>query len=1229
LAEPTESTAGDGRAFVHLHTHTEYSMLDGASRIGDVVAAAVADSQPALAITDHGNMYGVLDFYKECRERGITPIIGTEAYMAANSRHERPVRKGRIDDTGREGDRGEKLYYHLTLLSETTEGYRNLVKLSSAAYLEGYYYKPRVDWELLERHHEGLIATTGCLGGVVLQALLAEDFDAARTLAGRLQDIFGRENLFVELQDHGLDAQRRTNPGLVQIARTIDAPLVATNDSHYCKRADAVAHDALLCVQTGATIHDPKRFKFEGQEHYLKSANEMRHVFGEIPDACDNTLWIAERANVELELGKPSLPQFPVPEAFLRDTYEQSAADYLAHLTYEGAAMRYGSELPAAVLERLDFELSVIRDMGFSAYFLVVWDIIRYAREAGIRVGPGRGSAAGCCVAYCLRIVDLDPIRYDLLFERFLNPGRKQMPDIDMDFDERRRGEMIRYVAERYGVDHVAQIVTFSTIKARAAVRDGARVLGFPYALGDRIAKAMPPIVMGRGTPLRACLERVEGHEDGYMAAADLREMYDKDPDAKLVIDVAKGLEGLRRQDGIHAAAVVITHEPLTEYLPVQRKPEPGTDPADAPIVTQYEMHGVEDLGLLKMDFLGLRNLSVIEMALDLIEETTGRRPDIDAVPLDDEATFEMLRRGDSIGVFQLEGAAMRSTLRSLAPTSFDDVAALVALYRPGPMAANMHRDYPDLKNGRKAVTYLHPDMEGILGDTYGLMLYQESVMRVAQRFSGYSLEEADNLRKACGKKNRELIAAERKKFIAGCAQQGYDEALGKKLFDIIEPFADYAFNKSHSYGYGLVAYQTAWLKANYAVEYLAALLSSVKGDKDRTAVYLAECRTMGIEVRVPDVNASSSNFTTIRNGHDVSDATAPDVIVFGLSAVRNVGEAIVEQIVAAREHDGPYVDFYDFCRRVDPSALNKRAVESLVKAGAFDSLGHPRKGLCLAFEAIVERALVRRREDEQGVSTLFSLLDDDPETTAAGGGSPASYDGTWVAIPDLEFDKGERLAFEKEMLGLYVSDHPLMGLEQALKNVTDVTIRDLLDSTSMGTEVTSAVGGGTALAAAAEIGTITTGGVVTALSRRYTRRGELMATFVLEDLEAAIEVMVFPKTMIEYGGLLEQDAIVALRGRLDLREDQPKLICRELRRLELAVPGSDPPVEVVLPLHRLTDSLVRQIRDLVSEHPGTCAVHLRVGEKVLRLPPQFNVDPRGGLVGALKELLGTTAVAP
>ncbi|MBV8983055.1 MAG: DNA polymerase III subunit alpha, partial [Acidimicrobiia bacterium] len=675
-------------------------MLDGAARVKEVIKAAADDGQPAIGITDHGNMYGVLDFYKEARAQGIKPIIGSELYMAGESRFERPVRRGRVDDTGGDGDSGQKLYYHLTTLAENETGYKNLIKLSSEAYLSGYFYKARVDWELLEQYHEGVIATTGCLGGVVLQSLLNGQDEQALKLAGRLQDIFGRDNLFVEIQDHGLDKQKATNPKLVEIAKRLNAPLLATNDSHYVHREDAVAHDALLCVQTGSPIDDPKRFKFDGEEHYLKSAAEMRQLFRELPEACNNTLWIAERANVEIEFGKPELPNFDLPPGFSTED------EYLRHLTLEGARERYGAVLPPEVTSRIDYELGVIADMGFSAYFLVVWDLIKYARDKGIRVGPGRGSAAGCCVAYCLRIVDLDPIRYDLLFERFLNPGRKQMPDIDMDFDERYRGDMIRYAAEKYGWDHVAQIVTFSTIKARAAVRDSSRVLGFPPVVGDKIAKLMPPLVMGRDTPLHACLEKTPGFEEGYKTAHELRQLYETDPDAKKVIDVALGLENLRRQDSIHAAAVVITKEPLTEYLPIQRKPENGKDPSESPIVTQYEMHGVEELGLLKMDFLGLRNLTVIERALDLIEESRGERFDIDNVPLDDEKTLQMLRDGDSMGVFQLEGGPMRALMRSLAPTSFDDVAALVALYRPGPMKANMHNDYADRKNGRQKITY-------------------------------------------------------------------------------------------------------------------------------------------------------------------------------------------------------------------------------------------------------------------------------------------------------------------------------------------------------------------------------------------------------------------------------------------------------------------------------------------------------------------------------------------
>jgi DNA polymerase III subunit alpha len=1194
-----------GASFTHLHQHTEFSMLDGAARVPDVIARAASDGQPAMGITDHGNMYGVLEFYKAARDAGIKPIIGTEAYMAGESRFERPVRRGRMDDGGGDAEAGEKLYYHLTLLAETDQGYKNLLKLSSEAYLEGYFYKPRCDWELLQRHHQGIVATTGCLGGVVLQALLRDDFKRATELAARLQDIFGRESLFVELQDHGLPEQARTNPELIRLAQRIEAPLLATNDSHYVSRSDAEAHDALLCVQTGSVKDDPKRFRFHGDEHYLKTAAEMRHLFRDYPEACDNTLWIAERANVEIEFGKPQLPSFPRPPGF------DDADSYLRHLAYKGAAERYGSPSPDAAVERLEYELGVISDMGFSDYFLVVWDLIRHARESGIRVGPGRGSAAGCCVAYCLRIVDLDPIRYNLLFERFLNPGRKQMPDIDMDFDERYRSEMIRYAAERYGWDRVAQIVTFSTIKARAAVRDAARVLGYPYSLGDRVAKLMPPLLMGRDTPLWACLEEHPKYSDGFKQAIELRELCAADPDVAKVVGVAQGLEGLRRQDGIHAAAVVISAEPLTEYLPIQRKPEPGGKPEDAPIVTQYEMNGVEELGLLKMDFLGLRNLSVIERTLDLIEEATGERPDIDNVALDDPAVFEMLSRADTIGIFQLEGGPMRNLVRSLAPTAFEDVAALVALYRPGPMAANMHNDYADRKNGRKPVLYQHPDMEEALGDTYGLCIYQEQMMLLATKFAGYSLAEADNLRKAAGKKVREIMAKEREKFEAGCVATGYGAGVGKMLFDIIEPFADYGFNRSHAFGYGYVSYQTAWLKAHYPAQYLASLLTSVKDDKDKTAVYLAECRGQGIEVLVPDINVSSTDFAAVELEADTPSGAKRWVLPFGLSAIRNVGEGLVERVISEREAGGAFTDFYDFCSRVDPMVLNKRTVESLIKAGAFDSLGHPRQGLCLVFEQIVDRTLARRREAEQGVMSLFGDL---------GGTGESVFDDARVPIPDQEFDKGARLAFEKEMLGLYLSDHPLKGVEGALSRHVDTTIVELREHAQ-----SSEIDGGGRIR---DGETRWVGGVITGLARKYTKRGDLMATFLLEDLVSNIDVWVFPRTMTEVGHLLADDAVVCVKGRLDLREEQPKLICMEIKRPELSPDGVEP-LHLTLPLHALTDERVESLKLLLTEYPGPSPVLLHVGAKCVRLASQFSVDTTRGLLSELKVLLGPACLHP
>jgi DNA polymerase-3 subunit alpha len=1172
-------------SFSHLHVHTEFSMLDGASRVGELAAAAAADGQPAMAMTDHGNMYGVLDFYQACKEVGVKPIIGTEAYMAHDHRSERPKRRGRLDDSGGETESG-KLYYHLCLLAENQQGYKNLIQLSSRAYLEGYYYKPRVDWDLLNQHSKGVIVTTGCLGGHVLQSLLNGDEEGARRKAGKLQDIFGRDSMFVEIQDHGIAAQRQTNPQLIEIAKYLGAPLVATNDTHYTHADDHQAHDALLCVQTASLMSDPDRFKFEGNDHYVKTSAQMRDLFREVPSACDNTLWIAERCNVEIEMGEPKLPKFPLPEGFETDYA------YLEHLTFEGARMRWGDKLNDETVERLAYELKVINDMGFSSYFLITGDLIDHARKRNIRVGPGRGSAAGCAVSYCLRITDLDPIKYDLLFERFLNPGRRSMPDIDMDFDSRYRDEMIRYMADQYGREHVAQIVTFSTIKARAAVRDAARVLGHPYIVGDRIAKMMPPLVMGRDTPLYACLEKHPKYEDGYGMAKDLRELHAVDPEAREVIDVALGLEGLRRGDGIHAAAVVVTDEPLTEYLPIQRKPESGQDPADAPVVTQYEMGPVEDLGLLKLDFLGLRNLDVISDALEMIKKTQGIVVDIDNVDLEDQPTYDLLQRGDTIGVFQLESSPMRALIRSLAPDCFDDVAALVALYRPGPMAMNMHNDYADRKNGRQPVELLHDDAAEMLSGTYGLMIYQESMMRIAQKFAGYSLEEADNLRKACGKKIREVMAKEKAGFIEGCIKTGYGDAVGQKWWEQIEPFADYAFNKSHSYGYGYVAFQIAYLKANFPVEYMASLLTSVKGNLDKAAGYLHECRVMGVEVLVPDVNLAESDFSaTGRDEHGL-----PDTIVFGLSAVRGVGEGLVSLLVEERRANGPFDDFIDFCERVDPTVLNKRTIEALIKAGGFDGMGCGRKGMLQVFEQIIDLTLSRRRERDMGIQTLFGELSEE-----------ASFDER-PKIPDMEFDKTEKLRFEKEMLGLYISDHPLAGIEDALRRKSDCTVPELKE---LGDGEFRAVGG-----------------VVTNLQRKYTRKQDLMAVFELEDLEGSIEVMVFPRSMLKFGHMLRDDAVVVVKGRVKANDDERQMICNEVEIFETRQRNGA--VTVKLGASALEQPKLDALKEVILRHPGDSDVVIEFEDlgkkKKVQLSQKYGVDPASSLMGELRVLLGAGA---
>ena len=1163
-------------------------MLDGASRLDEIVEAAAKDKQPGLGITDHGNMYGVLPFYRACKAQGIKPIIGTEAYMAYDSRHERPKRgRGNVDDSGGNTDEGRKLYYHLTLLAENNNGYKNLIQIASRAYMEGFYYKPRIDWEVLNDHSDGIIATTGCLGGQVLQALLRGDEAEALERAGRLQEIFGKDNLFVELQDHGIPEQKQTNPALMNIAAKLGAPLLATNDCHYTHQGDHVAHDALLCVQTGSLISDPNRLKFHGDQHYLKTANEMRYVFKDVEVACDNTLWIAERADVEIEFGNPLLPDFPLPDEFEDDD------QYLQHLTLQGARERWGEQLSEEISDRLAYELRVMSDMGFSAYFLITWDLIRYAREQRIRVGPGRGSAAGSAVAYALKITDLDPIKYDLLFERFLNPSRISMPDIDMDFDSRYRDEMISYVAAKYGRDHVAQIITFSQIKGRAAVRDAARVLDKPYAVGDQIAKAIPPPVMGRDTPLWACIEKHEQYLDGYKSSAELRQMYESDPVVKEVIDVALGLEGLRRQDSIHAAGVVITKEPLTEYLPIQRKPEKNKDIEDAPVVTQYEMQSVEDLGLLKMDFLGLRNLDVITDTLELIEETTNEEVDIDNVALDDPETFALLAAGESIGVFQLESPPMRSLMKALAPSSFEDVAALVALYRPGPMAANMHHDYADRKNNRKPIEYFHPDAEELLRDTYGLMIYQESVMRVAQKFAGYSLADADSLRKAMGKKIRKAMEEERERFTSGMESMGYEAKLGIQVFDIIAQFADYAFNKSHSYGYGLIAYQTAYLKTHYPVQYMAALMTSVKGrKKEDSAIYLNECRLMGLNVVVPDINQAGMNYYP-----DLGTETSEQAIIYGLSAIRNVGEGIVTLLLEERNMNGPFEDFYDFCNRVDMQVLNRRAVEALIKAGSFDSMGHPRQGLLAVYERIVEQTVSRRRERDMGVMTLFESA---PEESAD------VFDEK-IIIPDLEFEKPQRLAFEKEMLGRYISDHPLNGYGGTIRRKCDVS------TTGLGHQEEGKV--------------VKVGGVISELNKKYTARGELMANISLEDLEGSVEVIVFTKVMSQVGHKLINDQPVIITGRVDRRDETLKLVCMDVETLKSDEETKISSIEVQIPQTGTTTKHLENLASLLNEHPGECDVYVWIGSKKIWLGSEVRVNPENGLMGELRVLLGAESI--
>lgn len=1152
-------------------------MLDGAARLGELFGEAERLDMPALAMTDHGNLFGAFAFYEAARKTSVKPIIGLEAYLTPKTHRSERKRVSFGDGTGDDVS-SKGAYTHMTIWSANPEGMHNLFRLSSKSSLEGYFYKPRADRELLNRYSSGLIATTGCPSGEVQTYLRLGQYENALASAAEFRDIFGKENFFVELMDHELSIERRVRGDLLRLAKDLGLPLVATNDLHYTTERDAEAQDTLLCINSGSRKADVGRFKFDGSGYYLKSAEEMRRLFAEVPEACDNTLAIAERIETKFDTGIGQyMPRYDCPAG-------ETEESWFTRSVWEGLRRRYGDTLSDEVIDRAKMEIAVITSMKFSGYFLVVADFINWAKENGIRVGPGRGSGAGSICAYGLRITDLCPIEHGLLFERFLNPDRVSMPDFDIDFDERRRGEVIDYVTRKYGSDKVSQIVTYGSIKAKQAVKDAGRVLDMPFALGEKLTKAMPPAVMGKDLPLKALFD--EGH-DRYSESGEFRELYENEPGAKLVVDTAMGIEGLKRQWGVHAAGVIMSSHPLEDVIPIMKREQDGA------IITQLDYHGCEELGLIKMDFLGLRNLTVMDDAIRNIEANQGITVDLDTLPLDDGPTYELLAAGDTLGVFQLDGGPMRNLLRSLQPDKFEDISAVVALYRPGPMGADSHNKYARRKTGREAIEPIHPELTEalaeILDETYGLIVYQEQVMAIAQTLAGYTLAGADLLRRAMGKKKKSELDAQFEIFSAGMAERGYSTEAMQTVWDILVPFSDYAFNKAHSAAYGLIAYWTAYLKANYPTEYMAALLQSVRSDKDKSALYLAECRHMGIQVLSPDINESNVMFTPV--GTDIR---------FGMGAVRNVGDAVVEAWVEERSRVGKASSFSDFLDKAPLPICNKRVIESLIKAGAFDSMGHSRRQLMEVFESAVDSVISLKRNAENGQDDLFGFGDDDVSAVD-------------IELPDLEeWDRQTRLAFEREMLGLYVSDHPLNGLEHVLAAERDTPIARVI-------------------AADGARGQAKIAGLVTSIVRRVNKRGEIWARVTVEDLEASVDVLLFAKQYAAVATYLANDIIISVKGTIVDTADSV-----EMRGQEVTVPtvdsdGTTGPLTIVLPTARCTPATVEQIKAILLQYPGTTEVRLRLkspqGEKTFRLDAALKVESGSPLVADLKALLGPSAV--
>ena len=1185
-------------SFVHLHVHTEYSMLDGAAKITPLMAETARLEMPAVGMTDHGNMFGAYEFFQQAGKAGVKPIIGIEAYVAPETRFlKKPVfwaESGRreTDLDGEGGDvSGGGAYTHMTMLAQDADGLRNLFRLSSVASLEGFYRKPRMDRELIAEHARGIIATTGCPSGEVQTRLRLGQPARALEAAATYRDIFGPDNFFLELMEHGLAIERSVRQGLLDIAQKLNLRPLATNDSHYVTADQAPAHEVLLCVGTGRTMDDPKRFKLEGGGYYIKSPAEMRELWdGQVPGACDSTLLIAERVQPYDDVFKhvDRMPRFPVPDGETQSSWLRKEVD-------QGVIQRFGSRPSQEVLDRIQYELSVIEKMGFPAYFLVVADICQHARASKIGLGPGRGSATGSMVAYVLGITDLDPIEHSLIFERFLNPERITMPDIDLDFDERGRGDMIRYVTDKYGDDRVSQILTFGTIKAKAAVKDSCRVLGYPYALGDRITKLFPAAVMGKEIPLAGIFDP---SHDRYSEAGELRALYEEDAEVKRVLDTARGIEGLTRGTGVHAAGVILSSERLADVLPIHRRENDGA------IITGFPFVQCEDMGLLKMDFLGLRNLAVIADAVDNITANRGTEIDLARLPLDDKPTYELLARGDTLGVFQLDGGPMRSLLKLMAPTAFGDIAAVLALYRPGPMAANSHINYADRKNARQKATPIHPELEQalepILGETYHLVVYQEQVMAIAQQLAGYSLGRADLLRRAMGKKKKEILDANWEEFSGGMTANGFSAEATKAMWDVLVPFSGYGFNKSHTAGYGMVAYWTAYLKANYQAEYMAALLTSVGDDKDRMAVYLAECRKLGMKVLPPDVNESKLDFSPV--GTDIR---------FGLGAIRNVGAAVVNSIVATRQEKGSYGSFADFLDKSQIAVCNKRVVESLIRAGAFDSLGHTRKSLFMVQEQAVDAVIGVKRQEAIGQFDLFSM----GEAAASADAAPAPRIGLDFKLTSEEWPRKSLLAQEREMLGLYVSGHPLDGAERILQRNRDTAVAELLASGR--TE-----------------GDVQVAGMIVSVDRRINKKsGNPWAIVTIEDLDAAVECLFFPKTYAQYAPELAEDVAVSVRGRVNDRDGTLSIFAQEMITLDLgSVRNSGgPPVVIALHDAKVDEKLVAELKHILQAHPGSTPVMVRMkrpdGTPVL-MECDFPVQASSSFMADIKGLLGATAIA-